>query len=695
MSLPEPLEQLQRDSGLDADLLAGISGLLRQPPAGSLVGQDIRRLQTGGRSVQHALLLAILAASDFRRHGRLLRALLDFLLPREEDLSDYDRGRLWHLQGFAAWRLDEAMVDAFGALERSLQLLAPLAEPEAHAYQGRVWTSFAQLMHHQGRSREARFGFEKALKHRGPGGDPVDRAFTLGNLARVCMDFGDYQAAIDYFQEDLDLSRDIAATPVYVEAQLLSEIAACQLSLGNLDAAQQQYALSEAHAGRHDNPVGLLFAWLGLGRVELARQPANLTAARRHLQRVLQLLQDSPLPDGLRTELTALAQELEGDIHHRAGEPRQAIAAYLPARAHFQAVTTSVPREIAQLLFKLAQSHLAAGDEMEGAMVLRTALKHIDATALDEQRAEIESLLRQRFPQLWMLHAAGRFIGQRQIDYFLEQTGQRGFLGSRQQMAVLFSDIRGFTGLAEALEAETLIRLLNDFLTRMTRSIERFDGMVDKFIGDAVMAVFPADDAATSCRNAAMAALMMQAELTYYNRELAASGQHLDIGIGLHFGALVSGLIGSPQKRSFTVIGDVVNSASRLEGMTKQLGAGILLSQGLATHVRSDDFLLRPLGGYRPKGRQEAIAVFELMGRQDPGLDCRRAISEIAQCQRLQEHLAANRAEKAVRQLQRLHRDCACPRRCKGYAQLIDLIRCQQEQHPDARLADGIILSQK
>jgi adenylate cyclase len=293
-----------------------------------------------------------------------------------------------------------------------------------------------------------------------------------------------------------------------------------------------------------------------------------------------------------------------------------------------------------------------------------------------------------------MLHAAGRFIGQAQIDFFLNQAGQRGFLGEKQQMAVLFSDIRGFTSLSETLAPDDLVRLLNSFLTRMTRCIEAEGGMVDKFIGDAVMAIFPETEETNAGISAARAALMMVAELEHMNLELAEQGHHLDIGIGLHWGRLVSGLIGSPQKRSYTVIGDTVNTCSRLEGMTKTLGAHILVSEALAARLAPDAFLLRPLGRFSPKGRQEAVPVLELMGLADGSAQAFRWAQDCKTSQKALEKLYRGQVDEALAQWRQLASQEADSQRAKGYHSIADMVQVHAQQ-PKATFLEGIPLQEK
>lgn len=695
VELAQALAVLAARAGLPGDELEPLAPRLREPAPGTIEPRELTDCLGRDDSLHLALLAAIVAATDFRRFAQLLERLLAYLLPQEQELDAYDCGRLWHLIGFSAWRQDRPMTRILAALNRGLDLLTPLSEQPARAYLGRVWNTLGQLMHYQGRFHEARFAFETALRYRDQAGEPIDRAFTLGNLARVCMDVGDYQPAADYLRQDLAISRALPSTPPHVAGQLLSELGACHLLLGELEPAAACYRESLELAERHQNTTGRVFALIGLGRLALAEK-AEQGPGSIYLRQAWDQLDAAPeLPASLRDELTALLQELEGDQRQSEGDHPAAIAAYDQARAHFEASASTVPREIGQLLYKLAQSQLAAGHELEGAMTLRSALSRMDATAQDDQRQRIEALFKERFPQLWMLHAAGRFIGQRQIDQFLAQTGQSGFLVGKRQMAVLFCDLRGFTSLSETLDPEALIGLLNDFLTRMTRSIERFDGMVDKFIGDAVMAVFPATDPAQACRDAAFAALLMQAELEFFNRELEPRGMRLEIGIGLHFGPLVSGLIGSPQKRAYTVIGDVVNSASRLEGMTKLLGASILLSGDLAGRLPSDAFLLRPLGRYSPKGRAEALPVYDLMGENDGSLFAAKLQAEIERCQACLTAATAPDPESAIGHLVGLAQSAGHERRSQGYRNIADLIRRQLEQDPGWGWARGLALREK
>ena len=166
---------------------------------------------------------------------------------------------------------------------------------------------------------------------------------------------------------------------------------------------------------------------------------------------------------------------------------------------------------------------------------------------------------------------------------------------------ILFADVRQFTPLTQhfASQAEAFVHFLNDYFRHMTRCVEQHGGFVDKFIGDALMAVFslPQPRLEKDAEQAVLAALMMQEELARFNRKQPEHMPRFTIGIGLHAGVVNAGLIGSPQKRSYTVIGNAVNVASRLEGMTKSLGASILISQAVMIRLpRPDRFLLRGLG---------------------------------------------------------------------------------------------------
>lgn len=182
--------------------------------------------------------------------------------------------------------------------------------------------------------------------------------------------------------------------------------------------------------------------------------------------------------------------------------------------------------------------------------------------------------------------------------------------GERRDICVLFSDIRSFTTLSESMAPEDVTALLNDYFGRMTRAIHAQGGTLDKFIGDGIMAFFGAPCAsANPCAEALAAGKAMLTMLDEFNHERAAQGgAPLAIGIGLHYGPAVIGYIGSRERNEYSAIGDTVNSASRIEGLTKDAGYPLLLSAAVAQKL-GDTAGLVSIGPMAVKGRAP-IEVF-------------------------------------------------------------------------------------
>jgi len=158
----------------------------------------------------------------------------------------------------------------------------------------------------------------------------------------------------------------------------------------------------------------------------------------------------------------------------------------------------------------------------------------------------------------------------------------------RQEVAVLFADIKGFTTLSERLTPEEVMQLLRGFHARMEEVVFAHGGTLEKFIGDALLVTFGVPDPASDDAVRALAcARAMLAEVERWNDERSLHGQDLiGIGVGLHYGPVVMGDIGSERSMAFTVVGDTVNTASRLQGITRELGCGIVTSGALMARAR-------------------------------------------------------------------------------------------------------------
>ncbi|WP_017654689.1 GAF domain-containing protein [Fortiea contorta] len=187
--------------------------------------------------------------------------------------------------------------------------------------------------------------------------------------------------------------------------------------------------------------------------------------------------------------------------------------------------------------------------------------------------------------------------------------------GDRKEVSILFSDIRGYTTLTENLEAEEVVSMLNEYFESMVEAVFKHKGTLDKYIGDAIMAVFgsplPLEGHAWM---AVQTSLEMRHRLQEFNnRRYAANKPKINIGIGINSDVVISGNIGSSKRMEFTAIGDGVNLGSRLESVSKQYGCDIIISEN--THkLCQENIWSRELDYIRVKGRNEPVAIYELLG---------------------------------------------------------------------------------
>ena len=214
-----------------------------------------------------------------------------------------------------------------------------------------------------------------------------------------------------------------------------------------------------------------------------------------------------------------------------------------------------------------------------------------------------------------------RYMSDLLIQDLLKNPGKLRLGGERKVLTVLFSDLAGFTSISEKLSPEEVVTLLNLYLTAMTDIILASGGIIDKYEGDAIMAFWGApvqeeDHAARAC----LAALENQARLATLRQELAQMGlPPVYSRIGINTGEMIIGNLGSSQRFDFTVIGDSVNLASRLEGAGKEYGTSILISE--ETYRRAREAVeVRELDLLQVKGKELPVRIYELLGKRG-GLD--------------------------------------------------------------------------
>jgi len=219
--------------------------------------------------------------------------------------------------------------------------------------------------------------------------------------------------------------------------------------------------------------------------------------------------------------------------------------------------------------------------------------------------------------RLFIKRAFQQYVPEGVVSRIVADPSLLRFGGERKELTILFSDVRAFTTYSERYEAERVVEILHEYLTRMVDAVFRHEGTLDKFVGDAVMAVFgapvpQADHAVRACRTA----LAMFAELGELDKKWRREGKEpFRMGVGINTGEVIVGNLGSDQRFDYTVIGDPVNLAARLEGLNKDFpeASGIIISE-FTYELAKNHIRARPLGEVKVKGKVKPVTVYELSG---------------------------------------------------------------------------------
>ncbi len=502
--------------------------------------------------------------------AELMRACLDFeradlqaCIDRCDRSSDDDGARpdiavsflmLRGLALFVAGRFAEAESEY-----RRAERLAALRDREALVAWAQRWR--ADLHAFCGDYDAARAALETCLRVRRAIGDSLGAAMALTALSWVHRNTGDQAAAAQAFDEARELANRIGN----------------RWELANLAAEEM-----EAHFLRGDVHQAEHCANEAAGHYQAIGDQVRLSRIHKHLAQIAAVRDDFDTAEAQFAQALALV----------ADDPNRILRAeILDSRAEARADSGRVDDALRDL-------HLALE------LVQPTGAVHL-ANAIANHIAHV----RERHAAQAVL---SRYMEPKIVSRLLSRGPRRLVENVEQEASVLFSDVRGFTTLTEQLGPHDVVDLLNQHFEAMTEEIVACGGTIDKFIGDAVMAVFgdpgrPRADDARRCVQAAIA--MVQRRRALNEAALARGAVALNIGVGVATGNVVMGNIGSPRRMNYTVIGDAVNVASRLESLTKEAKRPVLIDS--VTRMRlGDAFAVLELGELAVKGRQGLVPAF-------------------------------------------------------------------------------------
>jgi len=594
-----------------------------------------------------------------------------FLSSHQHLLTDFELGIYYHVKGFLNFKKGPNHYHiVFESLNKSSDYLNSVSDKPARYYLARVSDTYAQVLQTIGFYKDALLLFQASLKIKKEFKDEQSVALTHGNLGRLNFGIGNFKQSIKHLELDLKIL-DKSTGEESLKSKMMNQIASCLIELQDFQGAIKYIDRSIQHA-KAAGPEVEFFAQYTLAYYYL--QTHEVVKSKQIISTLRKISSKEVNPENKKL-LQSRIDYLCGLMALFNGKPSVARTYFLKTEeAYINDFTNSIS-EKAHFYFYQSQALDKSGFYNESSFQLRKAISLLDQTENTGLRKEYENILKERHKDGWLLHTAGRFIGQEQIEMILNETGKEGFQGKSSDIAIMFSDIRDFTKLAEGIDANSLIELLNRYLGTMSKYIHIQGGIIDKYIGDAIMALyFPNSSTKLSVvENACISALMMKQELIRFNRQLPEGKNKIQAGIGINYGNCISGMIGTPQKRSLSVIGDTVNIASRIEGLTKVMGATIIVSDSLYSRLpKNHNFILRPLGKYKLMGKSMPVSLAELVGIDDNSKEVNGMKKEIEDVEKALSDFSAKHFDTAETIFNKLYERAVHQPRSKGYKFMAD-----------------------
>lgn len=493
--------------------------------------------------------------------------------------------------------------DAIRFYDKALKCAEKTGE---HDYKGRIYDCLGRAFGDKGLFKEAFQYYNMSIEMKKIISDKQGLAMTLGNKGRLHINTGEYDEALECFQKDLEIAEKINDNIGSVI--MLSQVGNILWIKQQTEEAIEYYEKSKSLAERVNNRLGIGFAVIGLINCHLDFD--NKEEFNQLINEFKEEFIDKE------NHFKSEYYKIIGKYYEKEGNKEKAEEYYLEA---LQASDDLDPVDKGLLNERLAVLYSKTDDYPNFKKYIMNSIKIYEETSAFRHLKRAMERFKTENMSDWLIYKFEGFLGKKVINNIItENTVEH--VGEKIITSVLFSDIRGFTSFSEKIKPEDLIETLNDYLSVMSSVIDKYNGDIDKFIGDAIMAVYSsANTDKQNAINSVLSAWYMIKELYIFNKTLLDKKKPpMRIGIGIHSGEVIAGTMGSTYRKNYTVIGDTVNTSSRIEGLTKKYGVNILVTESTYKLCIDDPTLhFREIDRVKVKGKDKPLIIYELFAVGD------------------------------------------------------------------------------